>query len=69
MQNIMEKPKNAVMSHKGLVLILVALAIAIMLIMSVAMARLGLQARIMAIRTTQEILAVGTIGTLTPPAC
>lgn len=57
MSNIIEKSKNVVMTHKGLVLILVAAGIAIMLIMTAAMARLGLQARIFAIRTTQEILA------------
>ena len=57
MPNIMEKSKNAVMSHKGVVLVLVAAGIAIMLIMTAAMARLGFQARVYAVRTTQEILA------------
>lgn len=43
--------------RKGLVLILVAAAIAVMMIMSVAMARLGFQSRILAVRDSQEVMA------------
>ena len=44
-------------SHKGIVLVLVAAGLALMLIMSVAMARLGFQSRLLTIRVTQETLA------------
>lgn len=49
--------KNQILSRKGVVLILVVAAIAVMLIMSVAMARLGFQSRLLTIRTAQEQMA------------
>lgn len=57
MKSIANKTKYILGSKKGLVLILVAAGIALMLIMSGVMARLGLQARMLAIRTSQELLA------------
>lgn len=53
----MRRLKKVLSSHNGIVLVLAAAAIAIMLIMTVAMASLGFQSRILAIRTTQDILA------------
>jgi hypothetical protein len=53
----MSKLKNIMASHKGIVLVLVAAGLALMLIMSVAMARLGFQSRLLTIRVTQETLA------------
>ena len=53
----MSKLKKIMASHKGIVLVLVAAGLALMLIMSVAMARLGFQSRILTIRVTQETLA------------
>lgn len=49
--------KNQLLSRKGVVLVLVVAAVAVMLIMTVAMARLGFQSRVFAIRTTQELMA------------
>ncbi len=53
----MSSVKNIPLSRKGVILILVVAALAVMLIMTVAMARLGFQSRLFAIRTTQELMA------------
>lgn len=57
MKSIIEKSRMMLRGNRGVVLVLVAAGIAVMLIMSAVMARLGLQARMLAIRTTQELLA------------